>query len=399
MNMPVLQLRSTLTPEERQLKQKLILRDSLALFSLFAIVVVLFFVTYLLFHSFSVHRQALAQRWLTRGETALQSGKPAAAIDALRSAMAYAPDDENLQIELAEALAAAGRTQEAVAYFNTLLDSRPGNGMINLQLARLAVKQGEEASAQEYYQAALDGTWEGDGYVRRREVRLELSQYLIDRKHYNQARNQLLIAAGNAPDDAGLEIQMAGMLESSQDPANALHLYQKALQHRPAQLAALEGASRATYAMNHYLQAKDFLERTLNHPDFEKLPTESQLQYRNMLSDADHIVLLYPGPELSVSARAERILANRKTAQERLAACLSTKTTVPIDLQALVGQWQQLPETMRLLQLEQDPELEQKIMQLVYQTEQVTSQQCGAPTGNDALLLKIANAPEAVEQR
>jgi hypothetical protein len=38
-------------------------------------------------------------------------------------------------------------------------------------------------------------------------------------------------------------------------------------------------------------------------------------------------------------------------------------------------------------------------MQLVYQTEQLTSQHCGTPNGNDALLLKIANAPEAVEQR
>jgi hypothetical protein len=37
-------------------------------------------------------------------------------------------------------------------------------------------------------------------------------------------------------------------------------------------------------------------------------------------------------------------------------------------------------------------------MRLVYQTEEITSQQCGAPTGNDALLLMIARNPEAVEQ-
>lgn len=394
--MSVLHLRSALTPEERQQKQKLILRDSLALLSLFVIVVILFFVTWLLFRSFNDHRQELAKRWLKRGENALHSGQPAIAIDALRSALAYAPDNETLQIELAEALAAAGRTQEAVAYFNTLLDSHPGNGMINLQLARLAAKQGEEPAALEYYQAALDGTWEGDGYVRRREVRLELSQYLIGRKRYDQARNQLLIAAGNAPDDAGLEIQVAGMLEQAQDQANALHVYQKALLHRPVQLAALEGASRATYALNRYLQAKDYLERTLNHADFEKQPASVQAQYRNMLSDADHILLLYPGDDLSVRARAERILSNRKTAQARLAACPDSNNPA---IQALNGQWQQMPATLRLLQLEQNPELQQQIMQLVYQTEIVTSQQCGAPTGDDALLLKIARAPEAVEQR
>ena len=396
--MAALQLRSALTPEERLQKQKLILRDSLALLSLFAIAIVLFFITYLLFHSFSVHRQQLAQRWLNRGEAALHSGQPQVAIDALRSALAYAPDDENLQIELAEALGAAGRMQEAVAYFNTLLETRPGNGQINLQLARLAARQGDEALAIQHYQAALDGTWQGDGYVRRREVRLEVSRYLIDRKRYNDAKTQLLITAGNAPEDPNIEIVVAGLLEQAHDPANALHFYRKALEHRPVQLAALLGASRAAYALSRYQQAKELLERTLNHPGFDKQPSDVQAQYRDMLSDADHILQLYPDPGLSFHARAERILNARRIAQEGLAACLSTKTPVPQQLQTLAGQWKQLPAALHLLQLEQDPELEQTIMQLVYQTEQITSQQCGAPTGNDALLLKIAQAPEAVEQ-
>jgi tetratricopeptide (TPR) repeat protein len=396
--MAALQLRSALTPEERLQKQKLILRDSLALLSLFAIAIVLFFITYLLFHSFSVHRQQLAQRWLNRGEAALHSGQPQVAIDALRSALAYAPDDENLQIELAEALGAAGRMQEAVAYFNTLLETRPGNGQINLQLARLAARQGDEALAIQHYQAALDGTWQGDGYVRRREVRLEVSRYLIDRKRYNDAKTQLLITAGNAPEDPNIEIVVAGLLEQAHDPANALHFYRKALEHRPVQLAALLGASRAAYALSRYQQAKELLERTLNHPGFDKQPSDVQAQYRDMLSDADHILLLYPDPGLSFHARAERILNARRIAQDRLAACLNTKTAVPQQLQTIDGQWKQLPAALHLLQLEQDPELEQTIMQLVYQTEQITSQQCSAPTGNDALLLKIAQAPEAVEQ-
>ncbi len=396
--MAVLQLRSALTPEERQQRQKLILRDSLALLSLFAIAILLFFVTLFLFHSFSVHRQELAKRWLLRGENAMRANKPLVAIDALRSALAYAPDDENLEIELAEALAAAGRTEEAIAYFNTLLESRPGNGMINLQLARLAAKQGEEATVIDHYQAALDGTWEGDGYVRRREVRLELAQYLIGRKRFDAARTQLLIASGNAPDDVHIEIQVAGLLEEAQDYANALRIYKKALQHRPAQLTALEGASRTAYALNRFVQAKTYLERTLNHPDFEKQPTAVQAKFRDLLSDTDHILLLYPGSQLSVRARAERTLANRKTAQERLAACLKNKQAVPPELQELAADWQHLPASLRLLQVEQNPDLEQRIMQLVYKTEQGTSQLCGAATGDDALLLKIAQASEAIEQ-
>jgi len=396
--MVALQLRTTLSQEERQQKQRLILRDSMALLSLFAITIVLFFITLFLFHSFSIHRQELAQRWLTRGEASIRANQPLAAIDALRSAEAYAPGDQHLQVELAEALAAAGRTTEAVAYFNTLLDSQPGNGMINLQLARLAARQRNEVLAQQHYQAALDGTWEGDGYIRRREVRLELARYLISQKHDDQARTQLLIAAGNAPDNANIEVTISGLLELAKDDANALHLYKQALQHQPVQLAALEGGSRSAYALGRFQQAKEFLERTLNNPEFEKKPEAEQEQYRSMLADSDHLLLLYPERDLPVSDHAERILNDRRIAQKRLADCLSTASTVPTPLQSLADKWRQLPSTLRLLQLEQHPELEQTIMQLVYKTEQVTSEHCGSPTGDDALLLKIANNPEAVEQ-
>ncbi|HZU08278.1 MAG TPA: hypothetical protein VFA02_00120, partial [Pseudacidobacterium sp.] len=68
--MHVFPLRSALSPQERQLRQRLILRDALALSSLFAIAIVLFFITLALFHSFSVHRERLKERWLARGERA-----------------------------------------------------------------------------------------------------------------------------------------------------------------------------------------------------------------------------------------------------------------------------------------------------------------------------------------
>ena len=91
--MALLASQSTLTAEERHQRQRLILRDTLALSSLLVIAVVLSFVTYLLFHSFEHHRQELAQRWKSRGEISLKQGKPLQALDSLRSALAYEPDD------------------------------------------------------------------------------------------------------------------------------------------------------------------------------------------------------------------------------------------------------------------------------------------------------------------
>ena len=54
------------------------------------------------------------------------------------------PVSASTEIKLAEALASAGRIQEATVYFNALLESQQGSGLINLQLARLAARQGND---------------------------------------------------------------------------------------------------------------------------------------------------------------------------------------------------------------------------------------------------------------
>ena len=67
-------------------------------------------------------------------------------------------------------------------------------------------------------------------------------------------------------------------------------------------------------------------------------------------------------------------------------------------LQALRERWQQLPVRITLADLEKDPDLAQAQIQLIYDTEMVTQQVCGAPAGDDALLLRIAQAPNQVEE-
>ena len=173
-------LKSPLTASDRIERRRLIFADTLALVTLFAITALLAVMTNYLYQSYASHQVELANRWLERGEQAMRDGKPQAAIDALSSALAFAPSDRNTEIQLAEALASAGRIQEATVYFNALLESQQGSGLINLQLARLAARQDNVNQAIEDYQRAIYGNWEGDGYVRRRDVRFELINYLID---------------------------------------------------------------------------------------------------------------------------------------------------------------------------------------------------------------------------
>jgi Tfp pilus assembly protein PilF len=397
--MAVSELRSRLTAEERLQKRQLIVRDLISFLTLFAVTAFLAVLTYYLFNSFSQRRRTLAQNWLEQGEKAVANGQPEQAVDAFRTALEYDPGQRDTEIKLAMALSAAGRTDESTAYFNTLLESEPGNGIINLELARLAVKQKSESRAIDYYQRALDGKWQGDGYERRRTVRLELARYLIDQKDYSRARTQLLIAAGNAPDDPKVKLEIAQLMEKAQDPVNALEIYRSVSENTACPIQALEGAGRMAFSLGRFELARKYLEKVVDHPDFSSEPESVRTSNREMLAETNQLLDLFPGSELKVTERSERVLHAAKTAQSRLDACLGMAAVPVASLVDLSGKWQQLPVNLTATKLARDPEMQQTIMDLIYDSEKQTSQVCGAPTGEDALLLKVAQAPSAVEQQ
>ncbi len=322
-------LRPVLTVDERAARQRLIVRDSLALLSLLLIAITLTFITYALFHSFADHRVKLEQRWKARGEAALAGGQPQRAIESLRSALAYAPDDRGLQIELATALAAAGHTREAIVYFDTLHEAEPGNGMINEQLARLSASQGNVPLAVMQYQAALDGTWNGDGFVRRREVRLELSRYLIAQHRFDEAKNELLIAAGNAADNHQLQLTVGGLLEQAEGESDAYTIYRKAIAFSDTRTAALAGAGRTSAAQGRYLVARNLLAQAETQPDFNRLPQQERALTHALLGTATAILDAFPAENLPVRARAIRVARLAQVARTRLEACTAAPTVSP----------------------------------------------------------------------
>ncbi len=437
-------LKTPLSTADRIERRRLIFSDSLSLVTLFAITAVLAVLTNYLYQSYASHQVALAARWLQRGDQALKDNKPQAAIDALSSALAYAPGDRSTAIKLAEALASAGRIQEATVYFNALLESQQGSGVINLQLARLAARQGNESQAIEDFQRAIYGNWEGDGYVRRREVRFELINYLIANHLLDQARSELLVASGNAPaDDISVQLEIARSMEQAQDPSDAFHVYRTILHHHPSLREALDGAGRTAFQLGRYVEAKRYLSRALELPATEADADESAVaglqKTRDLLSQASRILAVYPSSRLKQSERDSRILQARKLALARLTACGNAKPSAPatpsaapapkvssnplqslasrftrqpsnpqgnqpaappaVDpLQALVERWQKLPAKLSAAELAKDPDLADTQVQLIYDTELVTQQVCGPPTGDDALLLKIAQAPNQVEE-
>lgn len=381
-------------------KRRLFLRDSLTFLVLTLLTGVLFLITLFLFRSFSAHREQLAVRWSGRGKAAIDAGKPDQAMVALRTALSYAPGTRSYELLLAQALADAGHMDEASNYFMNLWVTQPGDGFINLELARLSAKRNDPPNAIKYYRASIYGTWEGDGVVRRREVRLELARYLIAQKYTNAARIELLIAAGNSPSDPSLNITLAGLLVQTGDVADGFTYYKKALQRDPKNQAALQGAGRTAYALGNFAEAHSLLERAIESKvSSEKLNVSDDLAA--MLDSSKRILELDPSGKLRPAERVRRILADSVISKKRFDGCLAKLGAVnalPPALQELKSRWADSNATMSRSVLLRSLTRQDTAVQLIFDTELQTSQFCGAPEGDDALLLLLAKSPEATER-
>jgi len=381
-------------------RRKLIAHDALTIAGLSLATVVLFAVTLFLFRSFTTHRGELAIRWSGRGRAALAAGRPVEAIGALRTALSYAPADREYELLLAEALDKAGHTEEAYNYFLGLWAAQPGDGSINLWLARLEAKKGERAAAIKYYRASVYGTWNGDGAARRRDVRLELARYLLDQHDSNGARTELLVAGGNNPNDHALEMKLAGMLDEADDPADALAYYRKAIAAEPKNAAALAAAGRLEYDSGKFTTAHRLLERAGREFDAsknEKAPDD----LAGLLHDSERMLELAPFKKLPARDRVARIVAARAIARKRFERCslqVAQSGASPSSLQILSSAWTGKTATVGAQALLRDSDTQDAAEKLIFDTELQTSQVCGAPSGDDALLLLLAQSPEALDE-
>ena len=402
----------------------LLLRDTLVFLALLLITVVLFGVTYFLFRSFESHREDLAHDWAARGQAALQHGQPATAVSSLRAALSYDPDDHANQLLLAEALAASGRTEEANNYFLNLWSARPGDGFINLQLARLARRRGETQQAIEYYRAAIYGDWQGDGLERRRDVRLELAAYFAQGDDISAARTELLILAGNAPDNAPLDLLIGDKLMGIGDPADAMTYYSRALAANPHSYTALAKAGMAAYGMNNFETAHTLLSRAERQkseapeartpqartpeartpeartPQAPQTPEtrapQLAAQVSTLAHNADRLLELSVSRELPAAERARHIRSAAAIAQARLNNCIAQATPpgAPAALPTLTARWKASVSSASMAHLTTDATEQDTVAQLIFDTEMQTAAVCRppGPSDDDLLLLLARNA-------
>jgi hypothetical protein len=114
-----------------------------------------------------------------------------------------------------------------------------------------------------------------------------------------------------------------------------------------------------------------------------------------MAENSARLLALAPSQKLPSAERVDRILKARDIAKIRFDACNAQLTAAgqSSSLQNLAAAWAGKEATLSRRALLKDSAAQESAIKLIFDTETVTGKVCGTPTGNDALLLLLAQHP------
>lgn len=351
----------------------------------------LFVVTGFAVKAYHARQKALGREWQDRGETALRTAQPERAVVDFRTALVYSRNDDLDQLRLAEALIASDRVDEARAYLADLREREPESAPVNLQLGRLAARQGDASEALQYYHSAIYGDWRGaDPGTMRRDARLELYQFLASRGAKSEAQVELMAFAADLPADPRLHVQAGNLFLDSRDAQRALEEFQEALRLSRSDPEALAGAGVAEFNLANYVEAQSYLERSMRRKPLIAAAAQALETTRLVLGIDPY------ASRLTVAERSRRVVRAFSQALVRIQDCGSKRGEVLASpepqtaLQSLYARSLKLRPKMRASVLEQHPDLINSAMDWVNEAEGLATSYCGEPTGLDLALVLAA---------
>lgn len=351
---------------------------------------------------FNANQQARGRKLYAQGLADVNAGKFTSAVEDFRAALTCDPTNSEYQLSLGRALRDTGdpkRLDEAESYLLTIWQRTPQDGTINLALGRVAVRRGSVEDALRYYHNAMYGVWKSDGDAERRNARLELIDFLLQRGARAEAQSELVALAAELPGDPALHLQAAKLFAQAQDYRDALAQYEQTLKLDRSNAEAMAGAGEVAYRAGYYRTAQRYLQAAINANQRDS-HSPGLLDSANLILQADPFV-----QRISDAERNRRLTDAFEKAGERLTACAAVKGVNLTDnanatnpLANLAALWSGMKPNLRRLRVAQEGDLPDTIMDLVFQIEQQTAAQCGEPQGTDGALLLLSRNREVADQ-
>jgi tetratricopeptide (TPR) repeat protein len=375
----------------KRLDLRLYIKQPPVMLALLAVLGVIFFLAVAgLSRAYHAQREALGNRWFSRGVVDLNARRYDSAMTEFRSALLYSRDNYDYQVNLAEALIGLGRTAEAYSYLVNLWEEEPENGVVNLELARIAAQRGQTEQAQRYYHNAIYAVWPSDQEEKRRETRLELIEYLLSINATAQAQAELIALQENLGEDPAQQRRVGDLFLRAQDYEHALAAYRLSLKSERRNAGALAGAGWAAFQLGRYPLAERYLQAAVSFN-----PNDTQSTERLKTTQ----LVLHMDPfrrQISVDERNKIVVDAFATAGRRLSSCARPKAAAASTSAQprLADEWAKMKPRITDQQLRRNPDLVEQAMDLVFEIERQTSATCGTPTGEDLALLLISKLHE-----
>jgi tetratricopeptide (TPR) repeat protein len=379
------------TTVAKRLDLRLYVRQPPMMLALLAVLGVMFFLAVAgLSRVYHAQREALGNRWFSRGVRDLKAHHFDLAVTKFRTALLYSADNYDYQLNLAEALIGLKRTDEAYSYLVNLWDEQPEDGLVNLELARIAAQKEQREQTQRYYHNAIYATWPSDQEGKRNETRLELIEYLLGIHAQAQAQSELIALEENLGDEPSQQQRLGDLFLRAQNDEHALAAYRASLKTNPHNQAALEGAGLAAFQLGRYPLAERYLQAAA-----AGRPTDTEIADR--LKTTDLVLAIDPfRRQISAANRDKIVVQNFEAAGQRLKACgVLSAGGMPGGTQPdLADSWTKMKPRISDQSLRRNPGLVEDAMDLVFRIERQTNTTCGSPTGPDLALLLIAKLHE-----
>ncbi len=364
-------------------------RETLLLGS-FALLAILFVVTGFAARSFHAREKELALQWYQKGESALKAGLPKRAVEDFRTALNYSGANTLYQLSLAQALIRVGNQDQAESYLRTLWESEPGDGTVNLELARLAAGRNDIQNARRYYHNAIFGSFANDAIRRRRDAHLDLVRFLLRRGLNTEADAELIAIQANLPEDASLYTSVGQLFMQAQDYTHALEVFRQATDLNRKDKTAYLGAGEAAFRSGRYLDARSYLLRGL-------VGEKPSQQVAMELAVSESVVALDPfEARLAQRERIRRVIEAFKRSMARIQNCAQSRgvklpgNPVAGNLQAAYAEAMKLKPTVKESKLLATPDLTSTVMDQVSSMQESSNAVCGEGTAEDQALLLIS---------
>jgi tetratricopeptide (TPR) repeat protein len=288
----------------------------------------------------------------------------------------------------------------------------PGNSQVNVELARMAARAGEDADAKRYYNEAIYGVWDekAEDILRSRmDTRLELYRYLTDRGEKTEAQSILLAIAAATPADATAHTQVGELMLQAGQPQQALAEFQRALRLDGRNYEALAGAGEANFQLGIDREAVRYLEsatrdevqqkRKPGAPDADPAGRQEEAaRVARELAIAQATLALDPNrPGLDAMERARRAIRAYDAAVTRIESCAREHGVALPDPSANLTPFTDAPsDELAQAWLARHIDQLQPIMEFIFQNESAATENCGPPSdAANAALVRIGERAQS----